>query len=230
MSRLWPTARLGTKSSWRAAFAHSQPVRCIAASMFPFILLQVKMEQALAAECAAHHATRIQMIGYSQQKQRFDKLLEKMLEDIADLKAQLKRSEKRVDWLEAELRAIQVSSYWRLQPAHCACTCLNVCTSDGDECATLNGDQSTLVCPSAGPERKILHRRSSELTIKFGCYVQRVVLRALDRSFTSPEDSIESTGWSPLRHIVSDTCMAALHAALLHDPAMHFIQRRCMMP
>ena len=112
------------------------------------------MEQDLAAERAAHYATRFQMAG----KQA---LLERRLEDIADLKAQLKRSQRRGEWLEAELRAIQVSSYWRLQPAHCACTCLNVCTSDGDRC----GDQSTLVCPSAGPERKFLHRRSSELTI-----------------------------------------------------------------
>ena len=230
MSGLWPTARLGTKSSWRAAFAHAQSVRCIAASMFPLILLQVKLEQDLAAERAAHYDTLTQMAvkqaAYSQERQRVDKLLERRLEDIADLEAQLKRSQKRVDWLETELRAIQVSSYWRMQPAHCECTCLIVCTSDGDRC----GDQSTLVCPSAGPARKILHRRSSELTIKFGCYVQRVSLRALDRSITSPKDSIESTGWSPLRHIVSDTCMAALHAALLHDPAMHFIQRRCMMP
>ena len=124
------------------------------------------MEQDLAAERAAHCATRFQMAGikqaaHSQEKQRFDKLLERRLEDIADLKAQLKRSQRRGEWLEAELRTIQVSSYWRLQPAHCACTCLNVCTSDGDRC----GNQSTLVCPSAGPERKFLHRRSSELTI-----------------------------------------------------------------
>ena len=100
--------------------------------MFPLILLQAKMERALAAEGAAHQATRIRMIGYLQGKQRKDDLLGRRLGDIADLKAQLKRSEKRVEWLEAELRAIQVSSYWRLQPAHCACTCLNVCTSDGD--------------------------------------------------------------------------------------------------
>ncbi|CAK0782765.1 hypothetical protein CVIRNUC_005960 [Coccomyxa viridis] len=84
-----------------------------------------KMEQDLAAERAAHYATRFQMAG----KQA---LLERRLEDIADLKAHLKRSQRRGEWLEAELRAIQ-----------------------------------------------------------------RVVLRALDRSISSPEDSIEST--VPLR-------------------------------